>query len=644
MIILAVDHVHKSYGANQVLSQFSFEIQDRDRLGIVGRNGAGKTTLFKLISGLESPDEGHIHLKKNLRVGYLEQIPSIDGGLNGKEVLQLAFTDLLQLELSIHELSSQIAGLSTEDGQLDGLLHRLDELQKLFELRGGYEMEQRMNRIVEGLKIKESILVQSFALMSGGEKTRLLLGRILLEEPELLLLDEPTNHLDLEALEWLETYLASYKGAMMMISHDRQFLDQTATAILEFEEGGGRLWPGNYSQYKHDRDEWQQQQIEIYRQQQKKVRAMEEAIRRFEDWGTRADNKAMFVKARNMEKRLEKMDKIDRPNTKQKKMGLAFKSDGRTGNQVFRLRDVSLGYEDRCLIRNVNLDIEYKDCAVLMGANGVGKTTLFKVLKGEKEASSGEVKIGSKVKLGVLDQEVSFENEKRTVLELFNGETLIGEFTARGKLARFMFFSEDLSKKIHQLSGGERVRLKLCLMMEEGINVLLLDEPTNHMDIPSREVLEMALAQFEGTVLMISHDRYFVKKLADKLLFLGPEGIQSYEGDYEDWRAGEMERSELPPPLLSPIPSLPPMKNDWKNAEDRGRQNELRRAKQRLEILESYLSAQTKALSEVTDALENPDLSYEAVQALYEKQNQIQSLLNDGEAEWLSLMEVCDES
>ena len=272
MIILAVDHVHKSYGANQVLHQFSFELQDRDRLGIVGRNGAGKTTLFKLISGLESPDEGNIHMKKNLRVGYLEQIPSVEGHLTGREVLQMAFEDLLKMEVEIHEVSAQIAMASEKQDLIEGYLHRLDALQKLFELRGGYEMEQRLGRIVEGLKIKESLLSQSFASMSGGEKTRLMLGRILLEEPELLLLDEPTNHLDLEALEWLESYLAAYKGSMMMISHDRQFLDQTATAILEFEDGSCRLWPGNYSKFKADRDFWLQQQIEIYRQQQKKVR------------------------------------------------------------------------------------------------------------------------------------------------------------------------------------------------------------------------------------------------------------------------------------------------------------------------------------------------------------------------------------
>lgn len=654
MIIMTVDHIEKSYGANLILEDFSFELQDRDKVGIVGRNGAGKTTLFKLMAGLEPIDKGAIHTKKNLRIGYLEQIPNFDETLNGRDVLNLAFLELLQMEEEIKEITEKLSKLETETEKeilseenraVEMRLHRLDDLQKRFELRGGYEMEQRFSKIVEGLKIRKDLLDQSFSALSGGEKTRLMLGKILLEEPELLLLDEPTNHLDLEALEWLENYLSTYNGAMLMISHDRAFLDKVATSILEVEEGSGRVWSGNYSQFKADKEFWLSQQIEIYKQQQKKVRAMEEAIRRFEDWGTRADNKAMFVKARNMEKRLEKMEKIDKPTTKQKQMGLHFQSDGRTGNQVFRLRNVSGGYGQKVLFSGVDLDLDYQDCAVLMGSNGVGKTTLFKLLSGNLEPLEGDVKVGSRVKLGILEQEVFFDRQQRTVLEYFNEETLIGEFVARGKLARFMFFSEDLSKKLNQLSGGERVRLRLCLMMEKGINVLLLDEPTNHMDIPSREILEMALGNFKGTILMISHDRYFIRQLAEKLLFLTPTGISLYEGDYEEWRSYEMEKnSNTKVEAKASKSTSSEVDKNWRNPQDRSRQNELRRAKQRLEVLEPLLLEKEEALKAVRLRLEGTTLSYEAVMELCEQEKELSTALADGEAEWLKLMEVCDES
>jgi ATP-binding cassette subfamily F protein 3 len=639
MIILSADQLEKSYGANLILDGLSFELQDHDRIGIVGRNGAGKTTLFKLISGIESIDAGVINKKRNLRIGYLEQIPSVPTGLTGKEVLQMAFEDLLKIEKEMHELSNGLSDHShkgEEDQLLEQKLLNLDELQKQFELRGGYEMDVQLNRIVEGLKIKEMLLSRAFEDMSGGEKTRILLGRILLEAPELLLLDEPTNHLDLEALEWLEGYLATYNGAMLMISHDRQFLDQVATKILEFDDKACKVWLGNYSKFKQDRDDWLQQQVEIYRQQQKKVRAMEEAIHRFEDWGGRTNNKAMFVKARNMQKRIDKLDKIDRPKTKEKDMGLSFKAESRTGNVVFRLENVVAGYDQKPLVKNVDLEINYQERAVLMGANGVGKTTLFKLLMGTLEPIEGRVKIGSRVKIGYLEQEVNFEQSERTVLQLFNEETGIGEFQARGKLARFMFFSEDLSKKVNSLSGGERVKLKLCLMMEQGITVLLMDEPTNHMDIPSREILEIALEEFEGTVLMISHDRYFIRRLAERLIFLSANGIKQFDGDYDDWREFESEKKEI---VQEVVAKKVEAVNAWRNTEDRNKQNEARRNQKKLSELEGVIEKQEMALKNIEAELAEGSLPYEQLIALCERQKIVKELLDEASFEWLELSE-----
>lgn len=640
MIILTADRVEKGFGAHLILDGLSFELQDRDRIGIVGRNGAGKTTLFKLITGMETLDAGAIHTKKGLRIGYLEQIPEVPKGFCGKEVLQMAFAGLLKIESEIHRLSEEMsdaAAHSAHNPALDQKLQLMDDLQKEFEIRGGYEMDVQLNRIIEGLKIKEVLLSRAFEDMSGGEKTRILLGRILLEAPELLLLDEPTNHLDLEALEWLEGYLATYEGAMLMISHDRQFLDQVATKILEFEDKACKVWPGNYSKYKADRDDWLRLQIEAYQQQQKKIRAMEEAIQRFEDWGGRVDNKAMFVKARNMQKRIEKLDKVEKPKTKEKQMGLNFKTEGRTGNIVFRLEAVAAGYDGKALVSDIDLEINYQDRAVLMGANGVGKTTLFKLLMGTLDPLAGRVRIGSKVKIGYLEQEVSFERSDRTVIQLFNDETGIGEFQARGKLARFMFFSEDLSKKVNHLSGGERVRLKLCLMMEQGINVLLMDEPTNHMDIPSREILEMALEDFQGTILMISHDRYFIKKLAERLIFLSAHGIKAFDGDYDQWRELESE-FEVETTETSDKKTLQP--STWRNVEERSKQNEARRNQKRVLELEKLIESKESELKSIEISLADTSLPYDRLTALCELQKQVKDDLDAVTMEWLELSEA----
>lgn len=645
MVILRAEGLVKYYGSNHVLKGIDLEIQENDRIGIVGRNGSGKTTLFKLLCGIENIDEGLLTVKKGIKIGYLEQMPKAAPSQSGESVMREAFKGLLSIEAQMQQVAKQLEESLTES-HTEKLIEKLDELQKSFEQLGGYDSEQSFKRVVEGLGISETLRNQPFELLSGGEKTRIMLGRILLEAPDILLLDEPTNHLDLEALEWLEGYLGQYKGAVLSISHDREFLDQTAKSILAFDEGCAVLWPGNYTQYKRDYDLWLEQQIEAYKAQQKKIREMEEAIKRFEDWGARADNPAMFAKARNMAKRIEKLDKIDKPVDQEKAMGLKFNADGRTGNLVFVLKDVCGGFDNKKLFERLEAEVLYQDCAVLMGANGSGKTTLFKMLLGEHMVQSGEIRVGSRVKIGYLEQEVSFDNEQATVFECFNDATMIGEYVARGKLARFMFFTEDLSKKVSSLSGGERVRLKLCIMVEVGINVLLLDEPTNHMDIVSREVLEIAIEHFKGTVLMISHDRYFVKRLATKIFFLENKTLRVFDGSYEEWQEDpkehvgktQYERSHQP----NAVKAEKAQTSRQIDTSARNRQNELRRAHQRLEVLNPLLSKLQDQLALIDETLSENPTDYENLMTLTQKRQSLADEIETLGLEWLTLTEFIE--
>lgn len=642
MVVLTLDQIEKSYGGNIVLETVSFELQEGERIGLIGRNGAGKTTLFKIITGIEPQDKGNVFVKRGARIGYLEQIPAVDESLTAREVIHMAFDGILAIERRMLALAEAIA--NEGEGVSDAKLHEYDNLQRQFELSGGYDMELRFNKVVEGLKIKEDILERDFRDLSGGEKTRALLGRILLEAPDVLLLDEPTNHLDIQALEWLEGYLASYPGGVLIISHDRQFLDQVANKIVTLEDGVSRLWLGNYSKYLVDRDEWYRQQMELYKQQQRKVRAMEEAISRFRLWADMGGAEKMHIKMKAMQKRLGRMEKVDKPKGEGKAMGLKFEADGRTGNQVFRLRGVAGGYEGNALFKNVDLEIDYQDCAVLMGPNGVGKTTLFKLLMDQLPPLAGEIKTGSRVKIGYLEQEVTFERSERTVFQLFNEETLIGEYAARGKLARFMFFADDLNKPVYKLSGGERVKLKLCLMMELGINVLLLDEPTNHIDIPSREVLEMALSCFEGTILMISHDRYFIQQLADKVITLSPQGCETFEGDYEAWRQQQRisEGPKTPQPLQRMETPAPAPAKEWRDTDARAKQNEARRRAKRIEELDLLLVKLEKELSHLNQEIETHAADFAKLGELVASQAAVKSQLDACELEYLELQEEMD--
>lgn len=532
MIICSVQQISKMFGGNLVFEGLSFEVHDGDRIGFVGRNGTGKTTVFKLISGVEQPDTGEIHIKKGARIGYLSQIPQYGDDITGYEVLKSAFQDLLETEARLKELESK---MGTEDNpeNLQMLLEEYGPLQDKFTLGGGYEIEPEMAKVANGLEITD-LLDKSFNALSGGEQTKVCLGLILLQKPDLLLLDEPTNHLDIGAVEWLEGFLKEYSGSVMVISHDRYFLDETINKVIDLEDGEVCLYHTNYSQFVKEKEEKLLLEFQQYQEQQKKIKKMREAIKRLKEWANQANppNAALHKRARNMERALERMEKLKRPVLERKKMGLEFENGDRSGKMVFTMKEAGKSFSGRTLFTKASLDVHFKDRTAIVGQNGTGKSTIIKMLLGELLQDEGEVKVGSNVRTGYLSQHFTVADPNIRLIEAFRDEVTVTEGEARHILAGFLFYGGAVFRKVGQLSGGEKMRLRLAQLMHQDINFLVLDEPTNHLDIDSREVLEDALESFNGTILAVSHDRYFLNKLFEKTYWIHNKKLYFFPGSY----------------------------------------------------------------------------------------------------------------
>lgn len=542
MIQVAVKDVEKSFSVYQVLNGVSFEVQDYERIGLVGKNGTGKTTLLKMIMGIEHQDKGDIFIKKGAKLGYVEQIPLFDKGTSVKEVLKTAFETLQRLNDKMHQLETEMAQI--EGSQLELKLKKYGELSEQFESQGGYEMEENLNKVCSGLRFSQDFLNKPFMSLSGGEKTTVLLGKILLEQPDILLLDEPTNHLDMHAMEWLESYLTSYKGAVLMISHDRYFLDQVATKIVELERGKASTFYGNYSYYTKEKERILLAEFEAYEDQQKKIKAMVKAIKRLRVWAAQGDNEDLFKKAACMQKRLDKMEKLEKPILEGPQIALNFSETERSGKDVLRLWEVEKAFPDKVLFKKLDFQVNYRERIAIIGDNGCGKSTLIKMILGEEKEDAGEIRLGTRLKIAYLPQQVYFPNEELTVLETFKESVVMTETKARQTLAQFLFYGETVFKKVKGLSGGEKSRLMLCKLIQEDVNLLILDEPTNHLDIDSRENLEEALQSFKGTLLFISHDRYFINKVAERVSEVSHYQMTNYNGNYDYYKEKVMEKKE----------------------------------------------------------------------------------------------------
>lgn len=542
MIEIGVSNLTKMFGVDKIFENVTFDIKTKDRIGLIGRNGTGKTTLMKILTGHENYQTGMVNKRKGLTIGYLEQIPNYDDENTVLDVLNEAFSSLSKIKLQMEQLEKSFDKL--KDHELHAAINKYSSLHDIYEISGGYNTNERLNRILQGLEISEDMQKRQFNMLSGGEKTRVILGKILLEEPELLLLDEPSNHLDIKSVEWLEEYLNTYNGTLLMISHDRYFLDRVVNKIIELEPDGAQIYYGSYSKYVAEKELRFLQAMKEYENQQRKINKMEEQIKRYRIWGEMRDSDKMYKRAKELEKRLEKIDRINKPVVDKKAANFNINSVERTGKEVIKAINLEKSFDSNKLFHDVSFTIFYNDSMCILGENGAGKSTILKIILSEMSPDSGEVKIGSNVKIGYLPQEVNFDKEDVSIVDYFSYYYGISLSEARKELAKILFTGDDVYKHINTLSGGEKSRLKLGMLIYEKVNTLILDEPTNHLDIDSREVLEESLINYEGTLLFVSHDRYFVNKIATCIGEIENKQFKMYEFDYEGYKQEKQRVTE----------------------------------------------------------------------------------------------------
>lgn len=528
MMICDIQHLTKQFGGETILADVSLFLNEHDRVGLIGRNGSGKTTLLRLLARLEQPDGGVIYQKSGLTIGYLEQLPVYSETMTGLDVLWTAFEDILAIRSRMQQLEQMMA---TAPENLDALLARYAEATNAFEQKDGYLLDSKIERMVNGLHLRP-LLTRPFHQLSGGEQTKICLGRMLLMEPNLLILDEPTNHLDLAAVEWLEQFLRDYTGTILLVSHDRVFLDAVVTSIVELEDGELTTYIGNYSAFVVERERRLMEQFHAYQEQQKKIKKMKEAIRRLRQWANEASppSEKLFRKAKSMERALERIERIKRPQLEAKTADVSFSSTDHSSQVVFRAEELSFAYGTRHIFDDVSFEIMAQDRIAIVGTNGSGKSTLLSLLLDELSPEAGTLTRGPSNRIGYLSQHAHFEEDAR-LIDWFRDRIAVPEAEARHILARFLFFGPTVFQSILSLSGGERVRLQLAVLVHSSVNVLILDEPTNHLDIESRETLEEALENFSGTLIAVSHDRYFLNRLFPQILWL-ENGLTRYHGTY----------------------------------------------------------------------------------------------------------------
>lgn len=535
MIEIGINKITKDYGFGPILNDISFEVKTNERIALVGENGSGKSSLLNIIAGTIKPDSGTISIRKNAKIAYLKQlIENRNNNITVKDVLYEGVKDLMNLRDKLTEYEEKITNSTPND--IERLIVRYTNLQAEFINMSGYEIDAKVEKVIKGFKIDKTILSRKFNSLSGGEKTIITLASIIISEPDILLLDEPTNHLDIDTLEWLEDYLRKYKGTILMISHDRYFLDEVATKIILLENKKINIFHGNYTKYLKENEERINKEFKDYKDQQKQIKAMEESIKRLIEYGNIAKNEMFFKRAESIRKRLDKLEKLQKPIEKDS-IPLQFRST-RSGNIVLELNNININYPDKTILKDASLKIFYQEKICLLGNNGSGKSSLVKYILTQSN------NYGTNIKIGYIPQEISFEDENKTVYEEAKDFFIGDETHLRSALSKFYFFKDNILKRLKNLSGGEKVRLKLFCLIQKDINFLILDEPTNHIDIETKEILESALKEYKATLLFISHDRYFINSLATRIIYIEDYKIKTLPGNYNDYKHFKDEKKK----------------------------------------------------------------------------------------------------
>lgn len=536
MIEIELNNIIKNYGLKNVLNGMNLTLKTGEKAVLIGCNGAGKSTVLKIIMKQENISAGTINIRKNATIGMLRQIYEYEEtNPNVYTFLQRSFEHFFELETKLKKLENEMS-YEKDDEKMSELLQKYGNVQQKYIQMGGYDIQEKFNKICSGLQINEKMLNQNYNDLSGGEKTIVNLGALLLKEPSILLLDEPTNHLDMEKLEWLEKFLKEYKGTILMVSHDRYFLDKIATKTILLENGKEKIYFGNYSYFLKEDEKRTLAEFENYKNQQKMIKKMKESIKTLRKFGELAKNEMFFKRAKSIEKKLAKIEQLPQVDLEQKTL-LNFKLniDSRSGKDVVIINNLNKNFESKNIFENANLQIHYGEKIALIGKNGTGKSTLLKIIMNEDCEYTGEIKIGQSVNIGYIPQEIKFEDDNQTILNFFEQFDNRNETEIRTSLAKYMFRGNDVFKKVSSLSGGEKVRLILAKLLKQNINFLILDEPTNHIDIETRELLEEAIKEYSGTVLLVSNDRYFINNLAERIVEVKEKRFFSYVGNYDDY-------------------------------------------------------------------------------------------------------------
>lgn len=639
MIIAQAQDLEQRFGGNTIFSNISFSVPDNARIGLVGPNGAGKTTLLKIMTGQQEPTSGQFTINKGLTVGYIAQENALDEDKTIWDEMLTVFDNLIEKNKRITKMQEQIA----EHPEDEDLLKRYDQLAYDFEQEGGFTYQAEIKSILNGFNFKENTWQKVIGTLSGGEKTRLAFVKLLLQKPPVLLLDEPTNYLDLDTLDWLEAFLKNYQGAIITVSHDQYFLDHLANQIFELNFGKLTTFKGNYSQYVKERELMNNQQEAAYEKQQEKIKKEEEFIQK------NLVRASTTKRAQSRRKALDKMERIKPPKHKQK-VRINFTSDRPSGKEVLIAKDLTIGYPDKTMVSDIDFQVNKNDRVAIIGPNGIGKSTLLKTIMKKIEPKDGSIKYGASLDIGYYDQELQSLDPSKTVLDtIWDRHKTMPEKDVRSILASFLFTAEDIDKTVGQLSGGQKARLTLTVLSLEKDNFLLMDEPTNHLDIEAKEVLEQALDTYDGTLLFVSHDRYFINELANKIISVRDGHAKIYNGNYSYYLDEKAKQAaavqEAEDEQTESTTSANQNKGKLSYQEQKARDSQKRKLERAVSEAEARIEKLEAEEQEIQTEMANPDIaaSFEKLGPLQEKLSAVQEQLDQANTDWENALEALDE-